>query len=128
MSETSSVKSSLLASLDRMSAQELTALIEAAEDKRRDKLETAKQELIAEFRAKASELGLTMDSLFPQQGTPASARKQRTDTGVTRPARYRGPNGEEWSGRGRMPNWLAALEAEGRPRDQFAIAPESSAS
>ncbi len=49
------------------------------------------------------------------------ARKPRDDTGAKRAAKYRGPNGEEWSGRGRMPNWLAALEAEGRNREEFLI-------
>ncbi len=49
------------------------------------------------------------------------ARKPRGDTGAKRAAKYRGPNGEEWSGRGRMPNWLAALEAEGRNREEFLI-------
>lgn len=118
-------KASLLAALDRMSAQELTELIEAAEAKRRDKLETAKQELVDEFRARAAALGLSMDALLPRRqrsesGSP-SGRKQRSDTGTSRPAKYRGPNGEEWSGRGRTPRWLAALEAEGRGREEFAI-------
>jgi DNA-binding protein H-NS len=48
-------------------------------------------------------------------------RKPRDDIGAKRAAKYRGPNGEEWSGRGRMPNWLAALEAEGRGREEFLI-------
>ncbi len=38
-----------------------------------------------------------------------------------RAAKYRGPSGEEWSGRGRVPNWLAALETEGRRREEFLI-------
>lgn len=36
-------------------------------------------------------------------------------------AKYRGPNGETWSGRGRAPNWLATLEAQGRKRAEFQI-------
>ena len=35
------------------------------------------------------------------------------------PIKYRGPNGEEWSGRGRLPGWLASLEAEGGNRESF---------
>jgi DNA-binding protein H-NS len=54
-------------------------------------------------------------------GKGARARKPRGDTGTKRAAKYRGPNGEEWSGRGRMPRWLAALEAEGRGREEFLI-------
>ncbi len=51
----------------------------------------------------------------------AGARKPRGDTGVKRAAKYRGPNGEEWSGRGRVPKWMAVLEAEGRNREEFLI-------
>ena len=36
-------------------------------------------------------------------------------------AKYRGPNGEAWSGRGRAPKWLEALEAQGRQRGEFSI-------
>ena len=35
--------------------------------------------------------------------------------------KYRGPNGEAWSGRGLMPRWLTALEAQGKTKDQFAV-------
>lgn len=119
-------KASPLASLDGMSVPELTALIEAAEAKRREKLKAAKQQLVDEFRAKAAELGLSMDALLPQHRSESAAastagRKQRSDAGVTRPAKYRGPNGEEWSGRGRTPRWIMALEAEGRGREEFTV-------
>ena len=126
MPDANAPKASLLTALDRMSAQELTELIEAAEAKRRDKLETARQELMDEFRARAAALGLSMDALLPRRqraesAASASGRKQRSDVGSSRPAKYRGPNGETWSGRGRTPRWLAALEAEGQGREQFAL-------
>ncbi|MFM2275749.1 MAG: hypothetical protein RL211_1621 [Pseudomonadota bacterium] len=35
--------------------------------------------------------------------------------------KFRGPNGEAWSGRGLTPKWLAALIAQGHTRDSFAI-------
>jgi len=37
------------------------------------------------------------------------------------PAKYRGPNGETWSGRGLPPRWLVALEKGGKKRDTFLI-------
>ncbi|MGA1360021.1 MAG: H-NS family nucleoid-associated regulatory protein, partial [Gemmatimonadaceae bacterium] len=37
------------------------------------------------------------------------------------PAKYRGPNGEAWSGRGKQPRWLAALVAEGRSPSEYLI-------
>lgn len=36
-------------------------------------------------------------------------------------AKYRGPNGEEWSGRGLTPRWLSALIAQGRTKQDFFI-------
>jgi DNA-binding protein H-NS len=118
--------------LDRMTVQQLTTLIAAAEAKRRDKLEDAKTALRAEMERRAAELGIAPGDVFSAKGQQAPAeqaaakngtraRKPRDDTGVKRAAKYRGPDGEEWSGRGRMPNWLAALEAEGRGREEFLI-------
>ena len=119
--------------LDRMTVQQLTTLIAAAEAKRRDKLEDARAALRVEMERKAAELGISAGDLFSTAGQQApaeqraaakngaGARKPRGDTGAKRATKYRGPNGEEWSGRGRMPNWLVALEAEGRGREEFLI-------
>jgi DNA-binding protein H-NS len=93
----------------------------------RDKFEDAKAALRAELERRAAELGIAPGDLFSwlRQQMPvdkgARARKPRDDIGAKRAAKYRGPNGEEWSGRGRMPNWLAALEAAGRGRKEFLI-------
>ena len=118
--------------LDRMTVPQLTALIAAAEAKRRDKLGDARAALRAEMERRAAELGISADDLFSTVGQQAPAeqaagkngrraRKPRDDTGTKRAAKYRGPNGEEWSGRGRMPKWLAALEADGRGREEFLV-------
>lgn len=39
------------------------------------------------------------------------------------PVKYRGPNGEAWSGRGSTPLWVRALEAEGKSRSDFLAKP-----
>jgi DNA-binding protein H-NS len=39
--------------------------------------------------------------------------------------KYRGPNGETWSGRGRRPAWLGSLIEDGRSADEFLIAKEA---
>lgn len=36
-------------------------------------------------------------------------------------AKFRGPNGESWSGRGLTPRWLSALLAQGKTKQDFAI-------
>jgi len=114
--------------LDRMSVQQLTALIEAAEIKRREKLEEAKAALRTEVERRAAELGVSAGDLFapPDQPAPAErkarGRKPRSDAGAKAVAKFRNPDtGETWSGRGRTPRWLAAKEAEGRRREEFAV-------
>ena len=36
-------------------------------------------------------------------------------------AKYRGPNGDTWAGRGLAPRWLTALEKQGKKREAFLI-------
>lgn len=48
-----------------------------------------------------------------------NTKAQKTSTVVA--AKYRGPNGESWSGRGLTPRWLSALLAEGKTKEEFAI-------
>jgi DNA-binding protein H-NS len=110
--------------LDAMTAQELNALIEQAEAKRAEKQDEARSALIEEFRGKAAELGLELGALLPGgsgSAPAATARRTRRDAGGTVPVRFRGPGGETWSGRGRMPKWLSAMEASGRKREEFRI-------
>jgi DNA-binding protein H-NS len=40
-------------------------------------------------------------------------------------AKYRSPQGETWSGRGRAPKWLQVAEAEGHSRDEFLISEQA---
>lgn len=52
-------------------------------------------------------------------GKPGARKSAKA--GVPVAAKYRGPQGETWSGRGLMPRWLAALVAQGRSKDEFAV-------
>ena len=114
--------------LYRMTVQQLTALITAAEAKRRDKLEDAKAALRAEIERKAAELGIAPRELFspdkqqaPREKEASRPRKPRENPGAKRAAKYRGPTGEEWSGRGREPGWLKALVAQGHSKDEYRV-------
>ena len=51
-----------------------------------------------------------------------AGRKPRKASRPPVEAKYRGPQGEEWSGRGLTPRWLSALIAQGRTKEEFAIA------
>ena len=101
--------------LDNLSVPELTALIGSAEEKRREKLADAKRDLLAEMEEKAAALGLSLEGLV-QSEAPA-----RGGTAGAAAAKYRGPNGEEWSGRGRPPAWIVMAEADGKNRESFRI-------
>ena len=68
------------------------------------------RQLIAEWRLTAEDCGF--------KSVAASGLKKAK---VAVAAKYRGPNGETWSGRGRAPKWLEALEAQGRQRAEFSI-------
>ena len=101
---------------------------QAAEIKSREFSKT-----VEEIRAKMQAFGITLKDLQPGKGrgkvkvakttakTKAAAKASKKQTAVPVAAKYRGPNGEAWSGRGLMPRWLAALVAQGRTKEDFAI-------
>ncbi len=55
------------------------------------------------------------------KASPVSPAKAAKKTATPVAAKYRGPNGETWSGRGLTPKWLAALIAQGQSKESFAI-------
>ena len=108
--------------LDNLSTEELTQLIQDAEAKRAEKQEGARTALIEEMTAKAAALGMSLDALIGKQVAPRSnVRKVRGDTGKPIAAKFRSPDGETWSGRGRMPKWLTRATVEGKTKEDFAV-------
>jgi len=107
------------AAMDRLPPQRLSAVGEAVESKRREKQEDIRNSLLERWKSEAEDAGMTFAALFP---TPSRSRRRSSADGIsTVPVKYRGPNGETWTGRGRIPRWLAAIEAEGRNRDEFRV-------
>lgn len=74
-------------------------------------------EKVAMIKETMSTYGITVEDL---QGKPAKTGKVKSASPA--PAKYTGPNGESWSGRGLMPRWLAALVAEGHSKEEYLIA------
>jgi DNA-binding protein H-NS len=112
--------------LDNMTVAELTTLRDAAEAKRQEKLEGAKQAVLERARSELAELGLSLEAVMSGAARPSAkpGRAARKDAGEPVPVKFRGPNGETWSGRGRLPSWLHAIEAEGKSRNDHAVKPE----
>lgn len=71
---------------------------------------------IADIQAKMAEWGLTAEDLGAVKRKPAASKSKA-------PAKYKGPNGELWSGGpGRKPEWVKAALAAGQSLDQYLIA------
>ena len=111
--------------LDRMTVPQLTALIAAAEAKRRDKLEDAKTALRAEMERRAAELGIAPGDLFSAAGQQAPAEQAAAKNGTRAQAarRHRRQAGGQmpWPERRRMVGagpdaQLAGGAGGGRPR------------
>ena len=73
---------------------------------------------VQEILAKMAAYGITLKDLDAVKGR---ARKVASPVTKQAAAKFRGPNGESWSGRGLMPRWLSALVALGQKKEDFAI-------
>ncbi len=89
------------------------------------------QATIVDIRQKMSAFGITLKDL--QATKPKGKPGRKAKAAVDKPlktkkiaavvaAKYRGPNGETWSGRGLKPKWLVALIAQGNRLEQYLIA------
>ena len=107
--------------IDGMNVAELRALIAAAEAKVSEKVEAEKRVILDDTRAKLAALGLSLESAMQgQAGRDGKGKGQGPDPAKL-PVKYRGPDGQEWTGRGKVPLWLAEAEKQGRSRNEFLI-------
>ena len=93
--------------------------------------------VLAELREQMAAYGITAEELsrpaakssrpkmpLAKSASPAKGKKPV----VTSPAKYRGPEGQTWSGRGIAPKWLNTLLVGGKTREDFLIQPDAGAS
>lgn len=77
------------------------------------------KEKVAMIKETMSVYGITIEDI---QGKSAKApRATGTKSSNSAPAKYTGPNGESWSGRGLAPKWLASLIAQGHEKSEYLI-------
>jgi DNA-binding protein H-NS len=107
--------------LNRLPVRDLVTVRIAAEAKRRERLEEAKQAVLEEMRGKLEELDLTLEDVLQRPSRRAGSRRRRREAGQTAPVKYRSPEGLNWTGKGRVPKWLQALEEQGRNREEFLV-------
>ena len=97
-----------MATLKEIQSQ-IESLQKQAEEARSNEISQA----VTEIQRLMDDYGITVDDLNSARKKTAKKNPKKT----TRTAKYRDPEtGQEWTGRGRMPNWLA-----GKNKDQFLI-------
>ena len=90
---------------------------------------------VRDIQAKMQAFGITVKDLqtrktakgaaksgHPTKEKVAKAPKAARKSSQPVAAKFRGPNGETWSGRGLTPKWLASLVAQGQSKESFAVA------
>jgi DNA-binding protein H-NS len=102
----------LIAQLDGLDAAALTHLIFAAEECHAKKFDEARATL-------EIELQLNVPARLVLRRVRKS--KPRPDNRTRQAVLYRGPEGEQWTGRGKPPRWLVELEAQGKSRDHYHV-------
>lgn len=89
---------------------------------------------VADIQAKMKAFGITIKDLQGKvklkggklakaSKVPSAANKPRKEKTERSPvaAKYRGPNGETWTGRGLTPKWLSTLIAAGQSKEAFLL-------
>jgi DNA-binding protein H-NS len=106
---------------------QIEKLQKQAQDIRSKEFSSTVQDILQKMQA----FGITIKDLQtakPAKGVKANAKKPdrpaakklaKSSSPVA--AKYKGPNGEAWSGRGLTPKWLSTLVAQGRTKDEFAV-------
>jgi DNA-binding protein H-NS len=104
-----------------MSLDQLTEMRNQIDEILREKIAAERDQLQSRLEAL---------NAFGLSGERKGRRGRRASNGLHRvhplkgrkaPIKYRGPDGQTWSGRGLPPRWLADLEKKGRKRDSFLV-------
>jgi len=76
-------------------------------------------EKVALIKETMAAYGITVEDI---QGKPSKSAKASGSKSVNpAPVKFRGPNGETWSGRGLAPKWLTSLINDGHSKDEYLI-------
>ena len=106
--------------------QKIEALTQQAEDLKTSEFKSTLESIVKSMKA----FGITVEqlvaadpSLAPVTGRRAYNRKTSKLAKVREPvaAKYKGPNGESWSGRGLTPRWLKAQIDQGKTKASFSV-------
>jgi DNA-binding protein H-NS len=100
-----------------LTVQQLKQVRELADQKRLEKIDEAKEQVIARMREEFAQLDLDLDEVM------GLSRGRRRKSPL--PPKYRSPEGKEWSGRGYAPVWIREYEEAGGDREDYFIKDEA---
>ena len=119
--------------LEELNMNELVKLRQQIADMEKQALELQKKnrpDVLAELRELMNAYGITAEELSrpasktarpkavpAKAASPSKGKKPAAPS----PAKYRGPQGQTWTGHGTAPKWLNELVAGGKTRDDFLI-------
>lgn len=101
--------------------REARAKAEAIEAEIRELKREERKAAVAQIVKTMTDLGI--DPAMVEKAWKKSAAAKKFDSASPKkfPPKFRGPNGEEWTGTGRKPGWLKDFEAQGRSAEEFRI-------
>ena len=102
----------VLTALEGFSVSSLRKVMESCERILERTTEGERRTFVEEVTARAAGLGMSITDLL-KRAVPGKTALP----GV----KYRGPDGQTWSGRGRPARWITELEAQGRKREEFVV-------
>ena len=90
--------------------------------------------VLAQLREQMAAYGIMAEELSrpapktrsPKAPAPSPSKGKKPTP--TLAAKYRGPEGQVWSGRGPSPRWLSALLVDGKTREDFLVRPNAQTS
>ena len=98
--------------------KQIDQLTKEAEKLRQSEVSAA----IADIRAKMAQYGITVSDIVGKERKPRARKERKSPTAGRKIApKYKGKNGELWTGRGRRPAWVEAELANGRTLEDLAI-------
>ena len=107
-----------LPNIDGLALADLNELLARVNRAIQGKKDEARQETLQKLKQLAVAEGFSLDELI---GKGQGGRRQRSDKGLKLKAKYVGPNGETYTGRGPTPKWLRSLERKGEKREKFLV-------
>ena len=114
----------VLTALEGFPVSSLRKVMDSCEQILERTTEGERRTFIEEVTARAAGLGMSITDLLkravPGGGAPPRPVEKKAAGKTASPGiKYRGPDGQIWSGRGRPARWITELEAQGRKREEF---------